>query len=330
MEGTVDRNISVGSVRKYAGATGRDLHIDVPVTNILLSYEPQGLIAPSIYPIVPVDKETNVYYTFPKADTLRLHDAFRARGRAANRIHFDVSSDTYAVKNYSLAMDIPLEDIDNADNPIDIRGSAGRRVLNGLNLAWEDRLAVTLTTTTNMTSSTALANAWDNLTNTDPVNDLYIGRDAIRKLTGFTPNVAIFADIAWSHFSRHPDIIEFIRGKGDSTGGGPVAEAQVATAFGWDRVLIGKGLKNTAGEGLAGSFSDIWSTACVLLYVNPSPGLMEPSHGYTFRWTPAGLPGALAVERYTNQREKTESVEVHMFQDEKVTGTDLGYLIVGC
>ena len=109
-----------------------------------------------------------------------------------------------------------------------------------------------------------------------------------------------------------------------------MTDAQVAAAFGWDRVLIGKGLKNTAVEGRVGTYTDIWSTACILLYVAPAPGLMEASHGYTFRFTPEGFPGALAVERYTNQRPKTESVEVHMFQDEKVTGTDLAFLIVGC
>ena len=327
MDGILDGNITV---KRYAGATGRDLHIDTPLTNLTIAYEPIGLIAPMIYPIVPVDKESNVYYTWAKAESLRLHDAQRARGRATNRINFDVSSDTYAVKNYALAMDIPLEDIDNADAPLDIMGSASRRVVNALNLAWESRLATTLTTTTNMTSSTALSNNWADLTNSNPVDDLYVGRDAIRKATGMTPNVGVFGVHAWSRFSRHPDVIEFIRGKGDNTGGGPVSEAQVATAFGLSRVLVGKGLKNTTGEGLTATYTDIWSTAAVLLYVAQAPGLMEASHGYTFRWTPAGMPGALAVERYSNQREKTESVEVHMFQDEKVTGTDLGYLIVGC
>lgn len=325
MEGIVDGNITV---RKYAGATGRDLHIDTPLTNLTIAYEPVGLIAPMIYPIVPVQKESDVYYIWAKAESLRLHDAHRARGRETNRINFDVSSDTYAVKNFALAMDIPLEDIDNADAALDIRNSAARRVTNGLNLAWEERLAVTLTTTTNMASSTSLTFNWADLGNSNPVDDVYVGRDCIRKATGLTPNVAVMGDHAWSRFSRHPDVIEFIRGKGDSTGGGPVTEQQVATAFGLSRVLIGKGLKNTAAEPFAGVYTDIWSTACVLLYVAPAPGLMEPSHGYTFRYTPAGLPGPLAVERYTNQRPKTESVEVHMYQDEKVTGTDLGYLIV--
>ena len=330
MDGILDSNISVSrDVRRYAGATGRDLHIDAPLSNVLIAYEPAGLIAPMIAPIVPVEKETGVYYVFPKQESLRLHDAYRARGREANRISFDVSSDGYAVKNYALAIDLPLEDIDNADNVLDIRGSAARRVVNALNLAWEDRLAITLTTTTNMASSTALTNNWADLNNSNPVEDLFAGRDAIRRASGYTPNVAVFGDQAWSRLSRHPDIVEFIRGRGDSTGGGPVTEAQVAQAFGWDRVLIGKGQKVTTGEGLTPSYTDVWTTAAILLYVAPQPGMMEPSFMYTFRWSPAGFPAPLVVERYTNTRHKTESVEVHMFQDEKVTGTDLGYLIVG-
>lgn len=326
----MDGTVNPGIVKRFAGATGRDLHIDVPLTGLTIAYEPQGLIAPMIYPVVSVDKETGVYYTWPKAESMRLYDAFRARGREANRITFDVSSDGYAVKNYSLALDVPLEDIANADAALNIQASAAERVTDGLNLAWEDRLATTLTTTTNMTSSTALSNPWSDFANSSPVDDLYTARNAIRKQTGYTPNVWIFSDVAWTNISRHPDVIEFIRGKGDDTGGGPVTEGQLASALGGGRVLIGKGLKNIAAEGQSAVFTDVWSTACVVLYVAPNPGMMQPSHGYTFRWTPTGLPGPLAVERYQNTRPKTESVEVHMFQDEKVTGADLGYLIVGC
>lgn len=326
----MDGTLNPGIVKRFAGATGRDLHIDVPLTGLTIGYLPQGLIAPLIYPVVSVDKETGVYYTWPKAETLRLYDAFRGRGRESNRISFDVSSDGYAVKNFSLAMDIPLEDIANADAALNIQASAAERVSDGLNLAWEDRLAALLINTTNMTSSSALSADWSDVANSNPINDLYTARDSIRKLTGYTPNTWIFGDIAWSHAARHPDVIEFIRGKGDDTGGGPVTEGQLAAALGGGRILIGRGLKNTAGEGLPGVFTDIWSTACIALYVAPNPGIMQPSHGYTFRWTPPGLPGALAVERYQNMRPKTESVEVHMFQDEKCTGADLGYLIVGC
>jgi hypothetical protein len=331
MDGILPSNVSRGDARAYAGATGRDLHIDVPLSNISINYEPQGLIAPLIYPVVNVDKETGVYYVWSKAENMRVHNAVRARGMEANRIAMDVSSDTYSIRNYALAMDIPYEDLENADASLNIRESATRRVVSGLNLAWEDREAVTLTTTTNMTSSTALANAWSDADNSTPVDDIYTGVNAIRRASGYMPNVAIFSHPSWINFMRHPDVIDFIRGKGDNVGGGGVTESQVANVFGFDRILVGRGQKTTTAEGAGtATYADIWSTSCVMLYVNPTPGLLEPSHGYTFRWTPAGFPGALAAERYDNRRPKTESIEVHMFQDEKTVGPDLGYLIVGC
>lgn len=329
MDGILPNNVS--QTRVYAGATGRDLHIDVPLTNISINYEPQGLIAPFIYPIVPVTKETGVYYIFAKSENMRVHNAVRARGMEANRIMLDVSSDTYAIKNYALAMDIPYEDLANADDSLQLRSSGVRRVVNGLNLAWEDREAVTLTTTTNMTSSTALTNAWSDIDNSTPVEDIWNGVQTIRRASGYLPNKVIFSHPSWINFAKHPDVVDFIRGKGDNVGGGMVTESQVAMAFGLDQILIGKGQKTTTAEGAGtATYTDIWSTACILIYVNPTPGLMEPSHGYTFRWTPEGFPGALAVETYPNIRNKTESVETHMFQDEKTIGPDLGYLIVGC
>jgi len=175
MDGILNGNISVGGVRAYAGATGRDLHIDVPLTNISIAYDPPALIAPLIYPIIPVEKETNVYYVWNKAEAMRVHNAVRARATEANRINFDVSSDGYVIKNYALAIDIPYEDLENADASLSIRESAARRVINGLNLAWEDREAVTLTTTTNMTSSTALTNAWSDPDAGTPVEDIWNG-----------------------------------------------------------------------------------------------------------------------------------------------------------
>jgi len=248
MDGILNGNISVGGVRAYAGATGRDLHIDVPLTNISIAYDPPALIAPLIYPIIPVEKETNVYYVWNKAEAMRVHNAVRARATEANRINFDVSSDGYVIKNYALAIDIPYEDLENADASLSIRESAARRVINGLNLAWEDREAVTLTTTTNMTSSTALTNAWSDPDAGTPVEDIWNGVNAIRKASGYLPNVAIFSHPAWIAFAKHPDTIDFIRGKGDSTGGGMVTESQVMGAFGIDRVLIGKGQKVTTAR----------------------------------------------------------------------------------
>lgn len=318
----------LGQVKSYAGATGRDLRIDAPLSNISIGYRPRNLIAPLVYPEVPVVNQSGVYFVWNRAEMLRAPDTQRAPGTRARRIGLNVSSSTFFALNRALAAEIPYEDISNADAALRIRESAANRIVDGLNLDWERRLATTLTTTTNMGSSTSLANRWDDHVNGAPIEDLMAGFESIRSVTGYDPNVGLFSGSAWRRFMRHPDVVRYIRGAGDNVGGGGVTEQQVANALGLDRVLVGRAIMNTADEDAPGTFQDVWSTAAILLYVTGNPGLMEPTHGYTFLWQPEGFPGRLATERRRDDDIKAEVVETHIFQDERVTASELGYLIV--
>jgi len=47
-----------------APSTGRDLHIDVPLSNVVVGRRPEGFIADQLLPITSVDKQSNVYYKF--------------------------------------------------------------------------------------------------------------------------------------------------------------------------------------------------------------------------------------------------------------------------
>lgn len=323
----------LNKVKMFAGATGRDLHIDGPLSNLTIGYRPTNLIADKIYPVVATGKQSDLYYVWTQADWMRIPNAQRAAGSPANRINFAVSSNTFFCKEYSLAMDIPLQDYANADEALDYRNAPALMVVDALALAWEDRVATLLTTAANVGSSTTLTNAWSDPINGTPIDDIFTGHESVRQSTGVEPNTMILSGRAWNNLRKHPQTIDFVRGKGDNTGGGTVTLPQVAAAFfpnGNGKVLLGSGIKNTAGEGATASYTDIWSTACILLHVAPTPGRMVPSHGYTFQWRPSGLAAPFAVQRYENRREATESVEVLHFQDEKVTASNLGYLIVGC
>lgn len=316
--------------KTYAGATGRDLHIDAALTNLTIGYRPQNLIADLIYPKVPVGKQNDMYYTWRQSDWFRIANAERSRLSAAKRVNFSVSSDAFFCREYALAQEIAAEDLANADASLQLRESAANFCVDLLALAWEDRLATALTNTTNVGSNVNLTNAWSNPTASTPIDDIFTGVEAIRTGTGYDANLLIFSGLAWNNFRKHPDVIDFVRGKGDTRGGGPVAVNDVAAAFfpnGGGRVLLGRGIKNTADEDAPAVYTDIWSTACVILHVAQNPGLMVPTHGYTFQWTPPGLPGPMAVDRYSERRTKAEVVEVSHYQDEKVVAPGLGYLI---
>ena len=325
--------MELGKVRTYAGATGADLHIDAPLSNISIGFRPKGLIARDVYPLVQVPKQSDAYYVWSRAEWLRTPSTQRAKGTEARKIQLKVSSETFYCLNYALRCDLPYEDISNADAAIALRESGANRVVDGLEQDWEQRLATTLTTTTNVGSAFDLTAAglfrWDDHVNGAPVEDLFIGIRAIQGVTGYRPNKLILSGLAAARFLRHPDVIKYIRGAGDNIGGGSVTEEQVKNAFRLDQVLIGEGVRNTAGEDAPGTYIDVWSTSAILLYVAPSPGLMEPSHGYTFWWQPEGFPGRFGTERRRDDNKKVEIVETHTFQDEQVTSTALGFLIVG-
>ena len=91
-------------------ATGRDLHIDVPLSNIAMQYRPMDMIADLVAPVVPVGKQSDSYPVWDQGDALRVESDVRAPGTPARKITRDVSTDTYFATNYALAVDLTLEE----------------------------------------------------------------------------------------------------------------------------------------------------------------------------------------------------------------------------
>lgn len=317
------------AVKRYGAATGRDLHTDGPLSNIVTAYRPQNLIADELFPVVTVNHETDIFYQWSKADFLRVERAERARGSAANVITMGVNSTGYVAREFSLRMDVPLQDIANADDALSLRETNANYVKDKLLLAYEDRVAVLVGNTSNVGTNTSIGGTgWDDPATT-PIDTINNMLEAIRQGTGYEANLWVLDNAVYRRLSKHPDIIDFIRGRGDNTGGGFVKPQALADAFGIERILLGKGIKNTVAEDGVAAFTDIWSTTCLFAYVAPAPGKMIPTYGYTFRWTPPDMPAPFSVERYNLQEKHVEVSEISHYQDERIIGTDLAALILG-
>lgn len=328
----MDGNLHAGNyqvqVKRYGNATGRDLHIDGPLSNITTAYRPANMIGDQLFPVVPVAKETDIFYQWSKDDFLRVENAQRARNAAANVVTMGVSSLGYTCLEYSLRADIPLQDLANADDALSLRESNAMFVKDKLMLAYEDRVAVLVGNTSNVGTSTTLGTNWDDPT-TSPLDTINNMMEAIRQGTGYEANVWVISKPVALRLGKHPDVIDFVRGKGDSSGMGFVQAEALGRAFGVDKVLVGRGIKNTAAEGATGVYTDIWSTSFLMAHVATNPGRMIPTYGYTFQWTPAGMPGAFAAERYNIQEKHIEVIEIAHYQDERIIGEDLSALILG-
>src|SRR5882762_7014362 len=122
------------------GLDTHDLHLDNFLTNILIAYKPQGLIADQIAPVVPVRKQTDVYAQIDRGNWFRIPNTLRAPTAKPREVSYTVSSGMYLCRNYELATVIAYETIDNADPPHDPLARAGEFLIDQLMLDFETRV----------------------------------------------------------------------------------------------------------------------------------------------------------------------------------------------
>jgi len=327
---------STGELHRY-DATGRDLHIDGPLSEILVSYRPEGFIADSIFPIVTVGKQSDVFYQFAQADLWRIPDTSRAPMRAAKRVDFNVSSQTFFCKNYALATGISAEDAANADDILSLRENKGKFLADLMLLDYENRVASLVCNTTNVgtfcvpTSTSLTGPVWSDHTNADPITDLDLAMERVRNARGYRPNRAVFGWKAWVDFRRCTKVrAHLFPGPGATVpSGGLVQPNMVADLIGLTGgIQIAGVMQNTAAEGLSQTLSDIWASHVLLYYAPPRPSRETPSYGYTFRWRAPGLPTPMTVEDLGYDKVlKGSLLEVSMYQDEKIIDNNLATLI---
>lgn len=309
-------------------STGKDLHVNVPLSKVAMAYEPSGIIADQIAPIVPVNKQSDSYTIFSIAEAFKVEEDKRSPKSEAQVITRSISSGTYFADNYALKDDIAYEDIQNADpgTLLTKRSERVKYLKKKLYLNWEYRLALQCTSTSNIGSSSAVGSNWSDATdgNSDPIGDILTAKDNIYYSTGYNANKAIFSRRAWRYFREHANVISRLYGQQTTSKGRIVTPAQAAAMLELEKVFIGAAIFNTADEGQTAVMSDMWGTDVLVYYTPNAPTANEPSFMYSFRWNKIMNMNAVIHQM---PRAYKEQVELGYYQDEKITGSTLGFLI---
>lgn len=316
------------TARTYAAAD-HDWHIDQALSEVSIQFsqDPSVFIGMDVFPVVPVGKESDKYYTWDKGDWFRIPTGtLRARATAPKRVEASVSSAGYHAKNYMLEGIIPFEDLTNADVALQLEDSTARQVTQLLMLDQEYRIATLATTAANVGSGNALTGTsrWDDYANSSPISDVNTGKSWILQETGQEVTTMVVGYQVHNALLQHPDMIDRIKYVQAATQA--TVEKALADIFGIRDYKVGKAVMNSGQENQADSMSFVWGKNVLMLHRPPAPGRNVPSAGYCFRWKPEGFTD-FVVETKDDDDIKARLKRVGYFQDEVVTAKSLMYLL---
>jgi hypothetical protein len=314
-----------------APSLGRDLYIDTPLSNLVVSRRPDGFIADQLVPVTTVGKQTGVYYTYDHLES-RQHEVdltARAPDTESRKVHFTVSSNTYSVKNYALGTTIPVEDVANADDVLDWANTQALFLADRIQFDFEKRVAALARASTSVHTVTNVATAWSNRTGSRPFDDLVDIIENYRQVSGTKPNRVIIPETIMSKLRANDQFRDILYGDR----GGLVSAEQIASLIGVDQVLVPMSQVNTFGEtetiNGSASLADVWGDQVILANVNMLQGRFTDTWLSAFRWTAPELGGfSMAVKRFPfDAKRKSFSMEIDYYQSEQIISSDLAWIV---
>jgi len=315
------------------------VHIDAILTNISVAYmqKAENFISDKVFPVVPVDKKSNKYFTYTKNDWFRDEAQRRAPGTESAGGGYNLSTDTYSADVYAFHKDVDDQTLANADTPLNPLREAAEFVTRRLLLRREIQFVSDFLTTgvwgtdvTGVSSSPGAAEfyQWSDYANSDPIEDIEAAKSAILSTTGMEANTLVLGYEAMRKLKNHPDVVDRYKYTTSSV----ITEDMMARLFGVDRILVAKSVKATNNEGASDAYGFTFGKAACLMHVASSPGLMTPSAGYIFAWTgvSSGLGQTIGTSNFRMESLKANRIEAEVAFDNKVVATDLGYFFATC
>ena len=297
--------------------------IDPVYTEVARGYQQNALVGMALFPRVPVMQRGGRVITFDKAAFMQYANMRRAPGQSTRRVQFGHAGAPYALEDYSLEGQVPIETQEEAAAVPGI--NMAMRTINGVQDIIANRLEIAQAALATNASLYAAGNKitltstaqWSDLANSDPMDVVETAKEAIRTRTGKRPNVMVMGAAVMAKLKVHSKVLDRIKYTGRDV---PTPEL-LASLFGVQRVLVGDAIYTDA----TGAFVDVWGKNVVLAYteLGTMADMGLPSYGYTYR-----LQGAPFVEvAYQDRNAKSDIYPVTDEVSPVMAAAISGYLI---
>ena len=318
--------------------TRSDIHVNRPLTNMSVAtiQDEKDFIADKVFPIVPVQKQSDLFFVYDKGFWTRSNATKRAPGTETAGGGYGVSpSGQYFCHNLGYHQDVTDDDRANADDPLNPDVDATEFVTRQLLLKreqmffqqylgtgiWQGFLKTG--TPADFAVNTDGSGYWDSSTS-NPILDIGELKRAVKSQTGYNPNKLVVTENVFYALCNNPNVVDRIK----YTQRGVVSEDLLAALFKVDEVLVAGAVVNSAQENQPNQLNFMARNSFLLVYANPAPALKKPSGGYIFTWTGRYGSGSFGnrIKKFRMEHLDADRIEGEMSVDFGLVSKDLGVL----
>ena len=312
--------------------TQGDVHVDALLTNISVAImqDTDMFVYNQVFPVIPSDKQSDKYATYTQDDWFRDEAQIRAGGTESAGSGYNVSSTTFSCDVYAMHKDIDDFVRENADSVFNLDRDATEFVTQRLMLRqerqWVSEFFVTGVWGTTVTGGTNFTR-WNDYAASAPIADFETGKETILKNTGKMANTIVLGYQAFIQLKHHPQFVDRLK----YTTSDNMTAGMLARFLEVDNVFVAKSIYATTNEGATTPLYDFnYGKHALLCFVEPNPGLLKASAGYTFEWTgiSGGLGETIGMNSFRIDQLGVERIEGQVAFDFKIVASGLGYFFL--
>lgn len=303
------------------------VHIDAAMQEMSIRFANEAMIGERLMPVCNVGHRSNYYFKYSERSQLAFpDDSLSARSKPNEANHEMSDPGIYAALPRGLRQVVDMNDIANADKPLDPLLDALLFVNEGILWNREKRIATILNTASNYSGNVltlGAGDAWNSANGGDPVANIQFAVDNIFRGAGSSRTIGFCSLNVFRTLSRHPAIRDLFKYNKD----GFATAQQLAQYFELDELLVGKAWEDRANIGQTLDKARIWSDNFGVVVVANQPTPRSYCFGTTFRWR------AIRTTQTYNPTLGSDGmyeVAVRLDEDHRVVAPYAGFLIENC
>jgi hypothetical protein len=256
-----------------------DVHVDTALSNVSQKLMLPDLVAFIIAPVVPVVKESDVYWKFGREEMRDLKGRdVRGLKEEATVFRWEPSgTEGYVCEERALKDCVPDRVVTNSDAVIRPMIRAVEKLTYALRLQHEIRIADLIVGPATTVPGAPVAVKWD-----DPAADIEAdvkdAKETVRLAIGVEPNTIIMSAAVANK------VVDFLKASAEISIQQRISLFEMPDVWLGMRVVVVRSQKNTAEEGAAEVIADVWPDTVTLAWINPrQPALDDASLVWTIR-----------------------------------------------